>query len=251
MMEWTHTAEGWASLGTLTLMEVVLGIDNLVFLSILANKLPQHQQQSARRMGLAAAALSRLGLLLGIGWIVSLTEPLFHIRDKDFTGKSLILLGGGLFLIYKATKEIHHKMEPEASENGEIPSSSSKRPSFGSVIAQIMIIDIVFSLDSVITAVGMTPFVSLMIVANVIALVLMLIFSTSISDIVNDHPSIKMLALSFLLLIGALLLGEGFGYKIPKGYLYFAMAFSLAVEVLNLKSSSRTKNNRSVQQPPS
>ena len=230
-MEWLSDPNAWIGLLTLTVLEIVLGIDNIIFISILAGKLPRPQQPKARRLGLMGAFVTRVLLLLSIAWISRLTTPLFAMAGIEITGRSLILLLGGLFLIAKATWEIHGKLE------GEEHSSATKKAaaSMAAVIAQIMVIDIVFSLDSVITAVGMVEQVEIMIAANVVALGLMLAAAGPISDFVDRHPTIKMLALSFLVLIGTNLVAEGLGQHIPKGYTYFAMAFSVGVEMLNLK----------------
>ena len=216
---------------TLTLLEIVLGIDNIIFISILAGKLPADQQPRARRLGLAGAFVTRLALLFSIAWIVKLTAPLFAVAGFAVSGRGLILIVGGLFLIGKATFEIHGKLEGEHDPGG----GKGVGASMGAVVAQIMLIDIVFSLDSVITAVGMVDNVWLMVIANVIALVIMLAAASGIANFVERHPTVKMLALSFLVLIGTNLVAEGFGQHIPKGYTYFAMAFSVAVEMLNLR----------------
>jgi predicted tellurium resistance membrane protein TerC len=219
------------SLLTLMSLEIILGIDNVIFIAILAGKLPREQQGKARRLGIAMAVISRIALLLGITWVMRLTQPLFSVFEYAFSGKQLILLGGGLFLIAKATYEIHDKLEG-AEEHGKTASAAK---ALAAVVLQIMVIDIVFSLDSVITAVGMTPHIELMIIAVVAAAAVMLIFSGPISDFVHKHPTFKMLALAFLILIGVMLVAEGFGQHIDKGYIYFAMAFSLVVEVLNMR----------------
>ncbi len=231
MFDWLSDPNAWAALLTLTAMEIVLGIDNIVFISILAGKLPPAQQNKARQIGLAAAMISRILLLLSLSWIMRLTTPLFEILGKGITGRDLILLGGGLFLIWKATKEIHHKIEGqvESERNG-------KAQTFGGVVGQIMVIDIIFSLDSVITAVGMADQISVMVLAVMISVAMMMIAARPISEFVDKHPTVKMLALSFLLLIGVNLMAEAGGLHIPKGYTYFAMAFSLFVEVLNLRA---------------
>jgi predicted tellurium resistance membrane protein TerC len=235
-MEWLTNPEIWTALVTLILLEVVLGVDNVIFISILAAKLPAHQQGRARQTGLIAAAVMRLLLLLTVGWIISLKKDLFTVMGQGISGKDIILILGGLFLIYKSTKEIHEKLE---GEEGHM--TARVAPTFAAVIAQVMLLDIVFSIDSVITAVGMTPYLGVMIAAVVISVVIMLFSARSIYEFVNKHPTIKMLALSFLLLIGITLIGEGFGQKIPKGYIYFSIAFSMFVEILNLRSSSRSK----------
>lgn len=248
-MEWLANPEIWVSLVTLTVLEIVLGIDNIVFISILSNKLPEDQQKKARQLGLALALVTRVLLLLSISWIMSLTQPLFNIAgwlgasegywfDKtDFSGRDLILLLGGLFLIYKSTLEIHDRIEGEEHDSALV----KKKVTFWNVIVQILILDVVFSLDSVITAVGMAEEVGVMIAAVIIAVIIMMASAGAISGFVNKHPSVKMLALAFLLLIGVSLTAEAFEQHIPKGYIYFAMAFSVLVEVLNLKSKkSRT-----------
>jgi len=243
-MEWISNPEIWVSLATLTVLEIVLGIDNIVFISILSNKLPEHQQKKARQLGLALAMVTRVLLLLSITWIMSLTKPWFNVAEVfgqntgfwfeklDFSGRDIILLLGGLFLIYKSTVEIHGRMEGE--EHDELVPKN--KATFGNVIFQILLLDVVFSLDSVITAVGMADEIGVMIAAVIIAVIVMMVSASSISDFVNKHPSVKMLALSFLLLIGVSLTAEAFEQHIPKGYIYFAMAFSVLVEFLNLKS---------------
>ncbi len=223
--------EIYISLLTLTAMEVVLGIDNVIFISILAGKLPAAQQPSARRLGLGLALIMRLGLLFAISWVMGLTAPLFSVLEKSFSGRDLILLGGGLFLIFKATHEIHAKLEV-SREDGAAASGTA---SFAVILAQILALDIVFSLDSVITAVGMAQHIWVMVVAMVVSVVVMLVFAGSVSEFVNRHPSMKVLALSFLLLIGVMLTVEGMGQHIGKGYIYFAMAFSLGVELINMR----------------
>jgi predicted tellurium resistance membrane protein TerC len=248
---WFSQPDAWAALLTLTLLEIVLGIDNIVFISILSDRLPPEQRAKGRTIGLALAMITRLMLLATISWIMSLKAVLFSIPVHPLfwgmsphaaeyggllgiSGKSLILLIGGFFLIWKATKEIHHKLE----YHEELP-KTSKVASFGAVLAQIAIIDIVFSIDSVITAAGMADHLSVMMLAVVISVGVMMLAAGTISDFVSQHPSIKMLALSFLILIGTALIAEGFHFKIPKGYIYFAMAFSLSVELLNLKIRNR------------
>jgi predicted tellurium resistance membrane protein TerC len=229
-MSWLFTAEGWIALVTLTALEVVLGIDNIVFLSILAGKLPPGQQARARRIGLAGAMLMRIALLASLAWLIRLTAPLFTIAAHPFSGRDLILIAGGLFLIAKSTREIHERLEGR-------PGHASARvvPSFVSVIVQIMLLDIIFSLDSVITAVGMARELGVMITAVVLAVGVMMWAAEPISRFVSDHPTIKMLALSFLLLIGLALMVDGFGQHISKGYIYSAMGFSIFVEILNLR----------------
>jgi len=231
-MEWLSDPNAWIGLLTLSALEIVLGIDNIIFISILAGKLPAPDQPKARRLGLAGAFVTRVLLLLSIAWIVKLTRPLFSLFGHGVSGRDLILIAGGLFLIGKATFEIHGKLEGE--EHDESGAAKAAR-SLIKVVAQIMVVDIVFSLDSVITAVGMVDDVKIMILANVVALCVMLPASGAISAFVDKHPTIKMLALSFLVLIGTNLMAEGFGVHVPKGYTYFAMAFAVVVEMLNLK----------------
>ncbi|NDE16840.1 TerC family protein [bacterium] len=225
------------SLTTLTLLEIVLGIDNIIFISILAGKLPEHQRKTARQLGLLGALITRLGLLATIAWIAQLTTPLFEVAGVPLSGKSLILIAGGAFLIFKATREIHDKLE--GAEH--TPQAKLKRPTLPMTIAQIMVIDIVFSLDSVITAVGMSNNLAIMVLANIIALGVMLAASGAISDFVDRHPTIKVLALSFLMMIGLFLVLDGVGMHVPKGYIYFAMGFSLFVEFINIRVSGKAK----------
>jgi len=227
------TFEGWISLLSLCAMEIVLGIDNIVFISILTAKLPQAEQARGRSLGLMLALITRLGLLFAISWIMGLTKPLFSVSllEQEVSGRDLILLGGGLFLVAKAVYEIHDKLEGAEHVRG----AGGGRSAFGTVLIQIALLDIVFSLDSVITAVGMAPAISIMMIAMVVAVLAMLVFAGPISTFVERHPTMKVLALSFLLLIGVLLVAEGFGQHIPKGYVYFAMAFALGVELINLR----------------
>lgn len=225
----------WLSLLTLTAMEVVLGIDNVIFIAILAGKLPAAQQASARRLGLSLALISRLALLFAIAWVMGLTAPLFALLGHPFSGRDLILLGGGLFLVAKATHEMHDKLEVQHVEQTVRGGAAA----FGWVIAQIMVLDIVFSLDSVITAVGLAKHLPIMVVAMVVAVGVMLAFAKGIGDFVERHPTMKILALSFLILIGVMLIAEGMGQHIGKGYIYFAMAFSFGVELLNLRLRKR------------
>ncbi|HKT79660.1 MAG TPA: TerC family protein [Vicinamibacterales bacterium] len=228
------TSEGLLALLTLTFLEVILGVDNVIFISILSSKLPHHQQAKARRAGMLAAMAMRIGLLMSIAWIIRLTAPLFTIAGHGISGRDLILLGGGLFLLGKATIEIHDNLEGEEGH-----ASAHVAPSFGAVIVQIMLLDIVFSLDSVITAVGMAEDLEVMVAAVVVAVAIMMFSAGPISDFVSRHPTVKMLALSFLLLIGMSLIGDGFGMHIPKGYIYFAMGFSVFVEMINLRVRSK------------
>lgn len=224
----------WIGLVTLTALELVLGIDNIIFIAILAGKLPAADQPRARRLGLAGALVTRIAFLLSITWIMGLTGDLFTAFGRSVSGRDLILIAGGLFLIAKATYEIHSKLE-----GAEHQRSATVRASLAAVVAQIMVVDIVFSVDSVITAVGMVPHVEIMIAANVIALMVMLWAATPISEFVDHHPTIKVLALAFLVMIGGNLIIDGFGYHVPKGYTYFAMAFSVAVEMINIKVRQR------------
>lgn len=232
------TSESIISLATLTALEIVLGIDNIIFISILAGKLPKEKRDQARKIGLIGALVTRLILLSAISWIASLTTPLATILGFDVTGKSIILFAGGLFLLFKATKEIHSKLEGDEHESA---ASGIQRATMAGVIGQIMLIDVVFSIDSVITAVGMTQSIPIMVTANVIALAIMLIAAGGISKFVDDHPTIKVLALSFLLMIGLVLVGEASGFHIPKGYVYFAMAFSVFVELINIRTTRKSK----------
>jgi predicted tellurium resistance membrane protein TerC len=235
-MEWLFSGEALIALATLSLLEIVLGIDNLVFLTILAGKLPPEQQPRARKIGLALALGMRVGLLLVITWIIGLTRPLFTVLGQAISGRDLILLIGGLFLLAKATTEIHHKLEGESAGT-----PGAVRATFGAVIAQIVVMDLIFSLDSVITAVGMAEDIRVMIIAVVIAMAVMLAFAEPLGRFVQAHPTVQMLALSFLLLIGMTLVAEAFEVHVSKGYIYFAMGFSVFVEVLNLKFSKKGK----------
>jgi predicted tellurium resistance membrane protein TerC len=235
-MEWLTNPETWIALLTLTVLEIVLGIDNVIFISILAGKLPQGQQAKARKMGLFLAMFIRIGLLASLAWIIKLTAPLFTVLGQEISGRDLILLLGGLFLIGKSTHEIHDRLEGEEGE-----ASARAAASFSGVIVQILLLDIVFSLDSVITAVGMANQLAVMIAAVVIAVGVMMVSAGAIGDFVARHPTVKMLALSFLLLIGMSLIAEGLDQHIPKGYVYFAMGFSVFVEMLNLKMKKKSK----------
>jgi predicted tellurium resistance membrane protein TerC len=229
-MEWMSDPTAWSALAALLTLEIVLGVDNVVFISILASKLPAEDQDRARKIGLLAAGGMRVVLLLAVGWVISLKKELFSIGSIGFSGKELILLAGGIFLIYKATKEIHHKLEGDEGQT-----SAKVAPTVAAVIGQVLILDLVFSIDSVITAVGMTTYVPVMVIAIMAAVGIMLLASKAIYTFVNAHPSVKMLALAFLLLIGTTLIAEGFGQKIPKGYIYASMAFSVFVEALNIR----------------
>jgi predicted tellurium resistance membrane protein TerC len=237
-MEWLSNPQIWIGLLTLTALEIVLGIDNVVFISILADNLSPASRTRARRVGMLLAMGMRILLLLSISWIMGLTRPLYAIAGFELTGRSLILISGGLFLMAKSTREVHKKLE-----GGEEHDKARKAPSFVSVLIQILLLDIIFSLDSVITAVGMVDHVGVMIAAIVIAVGVMMVFAGAVSRFVERHPTIKMLALSFLLLIGVNLIGEGLGFHIPKGYTYFAMGFSLFVEMLNLKLRKKIKRS--------
>ncbi|WP_412777028.1 TerC family protein [Thalassospira lucentensis] len=239
MFEWISDPHMWMGLATLTALEIVLGIDNIVFLSVIVSKLPQKQQASARRIGLIGAMGMRLALLACIAWVMELTTPLFSAFSKEISGRDLILIIGGLFLIAKASKEIHHSIdEPEEHGPGKIMSG------FAMTIAQIMLLDIIFSLDSVITAVGLVDHISIMMIAVVLSVLVMLVAAKTIGEFVEKHPSVKMLALSFLILVGFVLLLDGLAIHIPKGYIYFAMAFSLSVETLNLLNRKRKLKRR-------
>ncbi len=238
MIEFLSSPEVWLSLATLAALEIVLGVDNIIFIAILAGRLPASQRERARKVGLAGAFVSRLGLLATLSWIVKLDQPLFEVAGYGFSGKALILLAGGLFLLYKATNEIHDKLEA-ADEDGSATARSTA--TFGAVILQIVVLDMVFSIDSVITAVGMSDHISVMVAANVIALIVMLLIGRGIAAFVDRHPSIKVLALSFLLMIGLVLIAEGFGAHIPKGYIYGAMGFSVFVEMINIRTTRKTR----------
>ena len=230
MPEFLLSPDLWIAFFTLTALELVLGIDNIIFISILVDKLPRAQQELARRIGLFLAMFMRIGLLLLLSWIVGLTEPVLTVLGHAISGRDLILMGGGLFLIWKSTGEVHQLLEgEEGSESHKVASS------FAGVIAQIMVIDLVFSLDSIITAVGMVSEVGVMIAAVVASVGLMMLFASGIGRFVSDHPTIKMLALSFLVVVGVVLIADGFGHHVPKGYIYFAMAFSVGVEMLNIR----------------
>ena len=242
MMHALTDPQTWISLVTLTLLEIVLGIDNIVFITILSGKLPVAQQPKARQLGLAAALITRLMLLASLSWIVKLTNPLFSVFGHEISGRDLVLILGGLFLLYKSTVEIHEKVTHEEDMAGKPAAAGRKAIGFGSVILQIMFLDIIFSLDSVITAVGMVDNLYVMMAAVIIAVLIMLVAVNPISHFVNEYPTIKMLALSFLILVGMALIGEGFDAHIPKGYIYFAMFFSMSVEVLNIRVSKGKKS---------
>ncbi len=234
MLELLTEPAAWAAFLTLTALELVLGIDNIVFISILADKLPPAQRERARMLGLFLAMFMRLGLLLVLAWLVGLTAPLFQVMSHAVSGRDLILLGGGLFLIAKSTTEIHHLLEGQAGS-----ASSAVAASFGAVIVQIILIDMVFSLDSIITAVGMVDEIAIMVAAVVVSIAVMMLFARAIGDFVSSHPTVKVLALAFLFMIGMVLVADGLGHHVPKGYIYFAMAFSVTVEMINLRMRSR------------
>jgi len=234
MIELLYTPQAWIAFLTLTALELVLGIDNVIFISILVDKLPKERRELARRIGLFLAMFMRIGLLFLLSWIVGLTEPVFSLFRHEISGRDLILIGGGLFLLWKSTKEIHQLLEGETGE-----ASAAVRATFSAVILQITIIDLVFSLDSIITAVGMVDRVEVMIAAVVVSVLLMMAFAGGIGRVVSSHPTIKMLALAFLLVIGVVLIADGFDHHVPKGYVYFAMAFSVAVELLNIRMRKR------------
>ena len=233
-MEWLTDPQMWIALATLTALEIVLGVDNIIFISILVSRLPQHQRNRARLIGLGLAMGTRILLLLSLAWIMTLTDPLFAVWGKEIAGRDIILIGGGLFLLWKSVHEIHASLE--GVEEGP---RAALQAGFGAVLIQIAVIDIVFSLDSVITAVGMVDEVPVMVAAIVIAVLVMMFAAKPIGDFVDRHPTIKMLALSFLIMVGMALVAEGFDFHVPKGYIYFAMAFSVAVEMLNLRLRRR------------
>ncbi|HEY9547630.1 MAG TPA: TerC family protein [Solimonas sp.] len=234
--------ELWAALFTLAALEIVLGIDNIIFLSIMANKLPEAQRPRARVIGLAGACITRILLLLSLAWLAKLTAPLFHLGDWGVSGRDIILIGGGLFLLGKSALEIHESVEGAAEHASDNLVGKIAKVSFAAVIVQIMILDIVFSLDSVITAIGMTNHIPVMVAAIMIAIGVMMFFAGPVSNFVERHPTIKVLALSFLVLIGMALIGEGMGFHVPKGYIYFAMAFSTLVELINIRMRGRRRD---------
>lgn len=243
-MEWIADPQAWIALLTLTALEIVLGIDNIIFISILVGRLPPEQRQKGRVLGLGLAMGTRILLLFSLTWVMSLTTPLFAVLEFEVSGRSLILLGGGLFLLAKATNEIHANLE-----GADESKTSPKVASFGAVLVQIALIDIVFSLDSVITAVGMADHVPVMVIAIMIAVFIMMFAARSIGDFVDRHPTVKMLALSFLILVGVSLIAESFGLHIPKGYIYFAMAFSVGVEMLNLRVRAKSRRTVKLHRP--
>lgn len=244
MFEFLLSPEIWIAFFTLTALELVLGIDNIIFISILVDKLPKEQQELARRIGLFLAMFMRIGLLLLLSWIVGLTEPVLTLFGFGISGRDMILIAGGLFLIWKSTGEVHQLLEGEEGE-----ASSKVVSSFAGVIAQIIVIDLVFSLDSIITAVGMVSEVGVMIAAVVVSVGLMMLFARSIGEFVSNHPTIKMLALSFLVVVGVVLIADGFGHHVPKGYIYFAMAFSVGVEMLNIRMRKKTVKPVDLREP--
>jgi predicted tellurium resistance membrane protein TerC len=237
-----QSPEAWIALVTLIVMEVVLGIDNLIFISILTNKLPQQHRVPARRIGIGLALVMRLALLGTIAWIVKLTAPVFELFGHGFSWKDMILIAGGLFLVWKATKEIHHNVDPQ--DHNEDFIASSVTASFGAAIGQILLLDLVFSVDSIITAVGMTPHLPIMVVAVVVAVTVMLVAATPLANFIEKNPTIVMLALAFLLMIGTTLIAEGMGFHVPKGYVYAAMAFSALVEILNMVSRNARRRSK-------
>ncbi|MDB6452808.1 TerC family protein [Falsirhodobacter sp. 20TX0035] len=226
----------WVALATLIVMEVVLGIDNLLFISILTNKLPEQHREKARRIGIGLALILRLGLLATVSWIVQLTQPVFTVLGNEISWKDMILIGGGLFLVWKATKEIHHSMDPVDHKDTMVGTAGM---TFGSAIVQILLLDLVFSIDSIITAVGMTPHVPVMVIAVLVAVTVMLLAANPLARFIEHNPTIVMLALSFLMMIGTTLIAEGLGFHVPKGYIYAAMGFSALVEVLNMVARRR------------
>ncbi|WP_028115338.1 TerC family protein [Ferrimonas senticii] len=231
MFDWIYSPEAWIALATLTSLEIVLGIDNIIFISILVGRLPAHQRDFARRVGLGLAMLTRLALLFSLSWVMGLTDPLFTVMEQAISGRDIILIGGGLFLLAKATHEIHNSLEGEE----EAQTGATGAANLGMILVQIAILDVVFSLDSVITAVGLADQLMVMAIAIIIAVGVMLFSAKAIGEFVDSHPTVKMLALSFLVLVGMTLIAEGFDVHIPKGYVYFAMAFSVVVELLNLR----------------
>jgi predicted tellurium resistance membrane protein TerC len=239
MFEWIADPNAWIALATLTALEIVLGIDNIIFISILVGRLPPEKRDLARRLGLSLAMGSRILLLLALAWIMRLTEPLFSVFGHAWSGRDMILIGGGLFLLWKSVHEIHNSLEGENDTGQGSTAANAARASFAGVLVQIAIIDIVFSLDSVITAVGLADDIMVMVIAIVAAVAVMMFAAKPIGDFVDKHPTIKILALAFLVLVGSTLVAEGFGTNVPKGYIYFAMAFSFAVEVINIRMRKR------------
>ena len=244
MIELLSDPQAWIALATLTALELVLGIDNIVFISILVDKLPKAQQERARRIGLFMAMFMRIGLLMVLSWIIGLVAPLFTVLGQEISGRDLILIVGGLFLIYKSTGEIHQSMEGEEGH-----ASTAVKATFTAVILQIIVVDMVFSLDSIITAVGMVDELAVMVAAVVLSVGMMMLFASAIGRFVSDHPTIKMLALAFLVVVGVVLIAEGLDYHVPKGFVYFAMAFSLGVELLNIRMRKRSKTPAQLHSP--
>ena len=248
LLELAASPTAWVALATLVAMEIVLGIDNLIFISILTNKLPEQFRSKARRIGISMALVMRLGLLSTVAWIVQLTEPVVDVFGHAFSWKDMILIAGGLFLLWKATSEIHHSVDPRAKE--ETKASSTVTLGFAAAIGQILVLDIVFSIDSIITAVGMTEHLPIMIIAVISAVVVMLVAADPLARFINDNPTVVMLALGFLIMIGMTLIAEGFGAHVPKGYVYAAMAFSTAIEVLNIMSRRARERREALQAKP-
>jgi predicted tellurium resistance membrane protein TerC len=244
LMDWITDPQAWIGFLTLASLEIVLGVDNIIFISILAGKLPKHQQQKARQIGLLLAMFMRIGLLLSLSWVIGLTEPLFEVLGQEISGRDLVLIVGGLFLIAKSTHEIHNRLEGEEGH-----ASGKVAATLGAVLVQIVLLDIVFSLDSVITAVGMVDDIGVMISAVVVAVAFMFVFARAIGEFVERHPTVKMLALSFLLMIGVALIADGLDQHIPKGYIYFAMGFSVMVELLNLRAKKVKDDSVHLRQP--
>ncbi len=249
ILQLTSDPAAWVALATLVVMEVVLGIDNLIFISILTNKLPEHQRAKARRLGIGAALILRLALLGTVAWIVKLVDPVIELFGQAFSWKDIILIAGGLFLLWKATKEIHHAMDPEPE--GDMFVGRAATVGFGAVIVQILLLDLVFSVDSIITAVGMTPHVPIMVVAVIAAVTVMLLAADPLARFINNNPTVVMLALGFLIMIGMILIAEGFGAHVPKGYLYAAMAFSAVIEGLNMLSRRAKRKAAAQSKTPS
>ena len=239
MFEWISDPQAWMALGTLTALEIVLGIDNIIFLSILVDRLPEEQRPKARFIGLAMAMVMRLLLLASLAWMVKLTADLFHVFEHGISGRDLVLILGGLFLLAKATMEIGHEIEDQEPREAQIKEKAAA--SFAAILVQIAILDMVFSLDSVITAVGMADHLSVMVIAVVIAVVFMMVFANAIGEFIHQHPTLKVLALSFLVLVGTALVADGLEFHIPKGYIYFAMAFSFGVEMLNMRVRAKRR----------
>ena len=239
MFDWIADPNAWVALATLTALEIVLGVDNIIFISILGSRVPPDKRDLARRLGLTLAMGTRIALLLSLAWIMRLTEPLFTVLGQDISGRDLILIGGGLFLLWKSVHEIHNSLEGEHDSGQGGDAAAAARASFAAVLVQIAILDLVFSLDSVITAVGLANDVMVMVIAIVAAVGVMMFAAKPIGEFVDDHPTIKILALAFLVLVGVTLIAEGFGTHVPKGYIYFAMAFSFAVEMVNIRMRKR------------